>query len=104
MMKVDIQFENAETAEPLARMRVVEISAGYNHGCERFAVSDSIWSALSNRRTMGRKPIPKKIWKRNIIAVAPSAAGRNPVDNRAAVRMKQSDRPVAEIIKRARRP
>lgn len=41
--------------------------------------------------TMGKYPAPKHIWNRKIIAVAPYAVGRVPMDNKIAVIMKQKD-------------
>lgn len=54
--------------------------------------------------TMGRNPIPRNIWTTNTIAVAPYAADLDPVDKSIDARMKQTDKPLADIISKGRRP
>lgn len=54
--------------------------------------------------TIGKYPIPRKIWNMNTMAVAPNAAPCVPVESSAAARIKHNDRPAADIMRRARRP
>jgi hypothetical protein len=58
----------------------------------------------TKKHTIGRYPMPRKIWKMNTMAVAPYAAGFVPVDRRIAARMKHSDKPAAENMSSGRRP
>ena len=72
-------------------------------------------------RTMGKNPIPKKIWNYvlvnrlhkvlneyrhtiNTMAVAAKAAGLVPIDSKIEARMKQVERPAADIINSGQRP
>jgi len=79
-------------------------SAGYNHGYWRKGVSASKVQYNRNALTMGKKPIPRKIWKIKTIAVAPNAAGLLPVESRMAAMMKHVESPVADIINKGRLP
>ena len=48
--------------------------------------------------------MPKNIWNMNTIAVAPYAALSVPMESSIDAMMKHTERPVAEIIRSARRP
>ena len=54
--------------------------------------------------TIGRYPIPRKIWNIKTVAVAPYAALSVPIESSIDAMMKHTERPVAEIIRSARRP
>lgn len=67
-------------------------------------LSSLLHMVVLHKRTMGRYPIPKKIWNMNTMAVAPNAADWLPVERRIAVMAKQRAWPEAEIMRRGRRP
>lgn len=59
---------------------------------------------MNHIHTIGRKPMPRKIWKTKTKAVAANAAGLVPIESKIAASMKQIESPVALSIRRGRLP